>query len=64
MKELNCGSVVPGCDWVGRAATEAELLRKAAEHARTVHGVEEITPDMLARIKGAVHDKADAPTSH
>lgn len=56
MKELYCGSIVPGCDWHGRAETEAELLRKAAEHARTAHGIEEISPNLLANIRSKIVD--------
>ena len=61
MKELFCGSIVPGCDWHGRAETEAELLRKAAEHARTAHGIEQISPDLLANIRSKIVD-SDAPS--
>jgi predicted small metal-binding protein len=53
-KVMACGLVVPGCDFTTEAATEEELLRKVAEHARDAHGVTEITPDLLDKVKSAI----------
>ena len=61
MKELFCGSIVPGCDWHGRAETDAELLRKVAEHARIAHGIEDISPNLLASIRSKIVE-SDAPS--
>ena len=36
---LECGRIVPGCSFVARADSEEDLLLKAVEHARSVHGV-------------------------
>jgi hypothetical protein len=30
MKEFQCGSLVPGCDWHTRHEEEAEIIRRAA----------------------------------
>lgn len=40
MKEFQCGSLVPGCEWHARHEDEAEVIRKAAEHLRQTHGSE------------------------
>lgn len=53
-KELACGSVVPGCDFVAHAATEEDLMLKVADHARKVHGVSHISDDLKAKIKDAI----------
>lgn len=53
-KELACGSVVPGCDFVARAATEEELMLKVADHARNVHGIDHISEDLKAKIREAI----------
>jgi len=53
-KELACGSVVPGCDFVARAATEEDLMLKIADHARTAHGVSHLSDDLKAKIKDAI----------
>jgi predicted small metal-binding protein len=34
-----------------------DFLKMAAEHAKTVHGIREITPDVLAKVKQAMHDE-------
>jgi len=53
-KELACGSVVPGCDFVARAATEEELMLKVADHASNVHGIDHISEDLKAKIREAI----------
>ena len=57
MKEIACGDVVPGCDFVARAETEAELLRNVSAHAREVHGIEQITPTLLEQVRSRITDK-------
>ncbi len=37
MKALYCNDLMEGCDFVARGATEDEVMRKAAEHAKTEH---------------------------
>lgn len=55
-KELACGAVVPGCDFVAHAATEEDLMLKVADHARKVHGVTHITEELKAKIKDAIKE--------
>jgi predicted small metal-binding protein len=52
--ELKCGSVVPGCEFVARADDEADLLMKMAEHARTTHGIDHLSPDLRAKMAAAI----------
>jgi predicted small metal-binding protein len=54
VKELRCGTVMPGCNFVARGATEEEVLKKAAEHAKDKHNVRELTPDLVVRVKAAI----------
>ncbi len=53
-KELRCGDVVPGCDAVLRAETDAELMAKGAAHAKEAHNIDEMTPDVVAKVKAAI----------
>jgi predicted small metal-binding protein len=39
-----------------RADSEEEVLRQAAEHAREVHGVQQIDDATAAKVKGAIRD--------
>ena len=55
-KQLACGDVVPGCTHVAKANSEAELMQEVAKHAAKAHGLTEITPELLAKVKSAVRD--------
>jgi predicted small metal-binding protein len=57
-KVIECSQVVPesGCDHVVRGATEDEALQNAAEHAKS-HGIVEVTPELMEKVKAAMHDE-------
>jgi predicted small metal-binding protein len=55
MKQYAC--LVPGCAWHTEAEDSAEIVRRAAEHLRSVHNEEEIRPAMIERIKERIHDR-------
>jgi len=55
-KMLRCRDVGVDCDAVIRAETEEGLMRKVAEHAKTVHGISEISPDLAAKVKAAIKE--------
>jgi predicted small metal-binding protein len=59
-KVLKCGDVVPRCKEEIKGDSEHDVLRKAAEHAKTAHHMDSIPPDVLSKVKGAVHDGDDA----
>lgn len=60
MKRLECGSIVPGCNFVAHGQTEDELMMKAADHARSAHGVEHLSEPLKAKIKASIKDEAPA----
>ena len=55
-KQLKCGDLMPGCNFVAKGATEDEVLKIAAEHAKTAHGIQQVTPELAAKVKGAIKD--------
>jgi predicted small metal-binding protein len=57
-KILECAKVDPssGCQHVVRGETEEELLQNAAEHAKE-HGIREVTPELMERIKANIRDE-------
>ena len=59
MKQFECGTLVPGCHWHTQAEESAEVVRRAAEHLRNVHGETLVRPEMIDRIKQRVHDMSD-----
>jgi len=56
-KELRCGDLMPGCPAVLEGRDETEVMTKAAEHARTQHNIQEVTPDLASKVRAAIHDK-------
>jgi predicted small metal-binding protein len=59
-KVLNCRDVGVDCDFQARGETDQEVLRQCAEHARSAHGMKALPPDLLAKVKGAIHDEERA----
>ena len=56
-KVLRCRDVGMDCDFVARAETEEEILKKVAEHAQTVHNMDEIPEDVLAKVRSVIRDE-------
>ena len=55
-KTLNCRDVGVDCDATFTGETEEEIMTQAAEHARTAHGFDEITPELAEKARGAIQD--------
>jgi predicted small metal-binding protein len=55
-KQLKCGDLMPGCNFVARGANDEEVMKKAAEHAAKAHGIQQVTPELAAKVKGAIKD--------
>jgi predicted small metal-binding protein len=56
-KELRCRDVgFFDCEGVIRADTEEEVLAQVAEHAKNVHDLKEITPDVVEKVRAAMRD--------
>jgi predicted small metal-binding protein len=53
-KVLKCADVTGACPEVVREQTEAEVLRRAAEHARGVHGVQTLPTELVVKVKAAI----------
>lgn len=51
MKRFDSGSLIPGATWHAEAETEAEVVRRAVENLRSLHGETEVRPEMIERIK-------------
>jgi predicted small metal-binding protein len=45
------------CTWEGRADTEEELIEMAKVHGRDVHGITEVTPELMEQLKAAIRDE-------
>jgi predicted small metal-binding protein len=56
-KVLKCGDLNPGCKFEARGNSEDEVLKNAAEHAKTAHNMPNIPPDVLSKARSAIHDE-------
>jgi predicted small metal-binding protein len=63
MRLFECGTLVPGCDWHTRAEEDAEVVRRAVDHLRTVHGETVIRENMVENIKGRIRSDKPAESS-
>lgn len=56
-KVVNCRDVGFECDGVIRAETEQEALKLVAEHAKQVHGMQEVTPEIVEKVRAVMRDE-------
>ncbi|KAA3511840.1 DUF1059 domain-containing protein [Agrobacterium vitis] len=63
MKQFECGSLVPGCEWHTRANEEAEVVHRAVEHMRMVHGESVIREHMVQNVRARITDTSDDDTA-
>jgi len=45
------------CDFVARAETEEEILKKAAEHIGPAHNIHDISEEIVQRARAAITDE-------
>ena len=56
-KVVNCRDVGFDCEGVIRADTEEEALKLVAEHAKEVHGMQEISPEVVEKVRSVMQDE-------
>ena len=56
-KQIACNDIVSGCEFTATAPSEQELIAKVACHAEKDHGVQEVTPELAAKVKAAIKDR-------
>ncbi len=56
-KVMKCRDAGVDCDFVARGETEEDILKQAAEHAKKDHGMAEVAPDLVAKVKAAIRDE-------
>ena len=59
-KILRCAEVVSGCAGEMRAGSVDEVLRLAAEHAKSAHGMHELDAETVTRVRAAIRDEGDS----
>ena len=59
-KVLKCSDVKSGCDFEIRGNSEDEVMKKAAEHAKTAHNIQDILPELASKVRSAIRDESQA----
>src|SRR5262245_65566856 len=54
-KIVRCREVGVDCDFEARGETEQEGLNKAAEKGRTAEGMQELSPEVVARVRAGIN---------
>jgi predicted small metal-binding protein len=54
-KEMRCRDLGIACDQVIRADSEEELIRRVAQHALMVHGIDLTEPQLFEQLKELIH---------
>jgi len=56
-KVVHCRDVGFDCDAVVRAETEEEALAQVAAHAKTVHGLETVSDEIVEKVRSVMGDE-------
>lgn len=56
-KVIRCADLMPGCNAVVEGKDADDVMAKAAEHAKKVHGVTTIPVEMIPKVKAAIKDR-------
>jgi predicted small metal-binding protein len=54
VKSFTCGDVIPGCGGSVTAPDEAGIVRWATAHVAEVHGITEVTPEMVVQLRASI----------
>ncbi len=57
-KILSCREMGKECDYIARGKTVDEVLEKAKDHGKKVHGMTEFPPDLLEKARSMVREEA------
>jgi predicted small metal-binding protein len=58
--QVSCRDVGVDCDYVAHGRTEEELFKNAAEHGKSAHKMEQIPPEIVEKVRAAIHYKGKA----
>ena len=57
-KTVSCRDVGMDCDFVAKGETTEDIMRQAAEHARTAYNMIETPQEVAEKVRGAIRDEA------
>ncbi len=57
MKQFACSELVPDCDHQFEADSEEEILQHILGHARDVHGMPEVPPEVIDQVRSMLAER-------
>ncbi|HLS48134.1 MAG TPA: DUF1059 domain-containing protein [Gemmatimonadales bacterium] len=57
-KVVHCRDLGFDCDGVARAETDEAVLEAVAAHARTAHGIDQVSAEMAGKVRNAIRTEA------
>ena len=61
-KVLKCSDLNSDCSFEARGNTDGDVLKKVAEHAKTIHKMNKISLDVLDKARSAIRNEGKART--
>lgn len=55
-KTMSCRDVGVDCDFQAIGETVDEVMRQCADHAKSAHGIDEIPPELAAKVQSAIRE--------
>jgi predicted small metal-binding protein len=55
-RELRCADLMPGCSFVAQGKDDSEVMKKAAEHAKSAHKMAAISMEVEKKARAAIRD--------
>jgi len=55
-RELRCADLMPGCNFVAQGKDDSEVMKKTAEHAKSVHKMAAISMGIEKKARAAIRD--------
>jgi predicted small metal-binding protein len=57
-RELRCADLMPGCNFVAQGKDDSEVMKKIAEHAKSVHKMAAISMDIEKKARALIRNSA------
>jgi predicted small metal-binding protein len=56
VRELRCADLMPGCSFVAQGKDDSEVMKKTAEHAKSVHKMVAIAMNLEKKARASIRD--------
>jgi len=55
-KSFKCSDAGMDCGFEAKGESEQELMGQVAQHAKEAHGIEQVSPELAATVRGKIKD--------